>query len=139
MKKLWTCPKCQRKFAKTNQSHSCNAYPLKKHFEGKEQIVKQLYSEIIKKVKKEIGPFRFDSVSCCIRLVKNFAFAAVIPMKDKIRVGFTLKYLLKNSRVFKHAQISANRHNYRVEIKSKKEIDEELMNWLKQAYSLRRN
>jgi hypothetical protein len=128
----WTCPKCKRKFAKINQSHSCRVYPLSNHFKGKESS-KELYDELIKKM-KSIGKFRVDSVQCCIHLVKEFAFLGVYIMKDKIRVSFYLNRKIESKRIFKSAQISKKRFSYLININSKEEIDKELINWIKESY-----
>ena len=85
---------------------------------------------------KEIGSFNLDSVSCCIRLVTTQAFCGARIMKDKIRVHFRLDKKIKSDRFWKTAKISANRYNYQVDINSKEEIDEEVVGWIKEAYSV---
>jgi hypothetical protein len=135
--KLWTCPKCGRQFAKSNQSHSCKIFPLEKHFEGKE-MGHQLYTTLKKAVRKNIGPFKADSVECCIHLVKTSTFAAVKILRDKIRVDFTLTHKVKNKRLVPLEQMSAHRYLYYLDINSTEQIDEELTGWLKEAYEERK-
>ena len=135
---MWTCQKCGRKFERKNQSHSCNIYPLDKHFEGKEHA-KVLYNRLKEEISKEIGPFTIESLSCCIHFVTTFTFAAVYALKDKIRVNFTLNYDLKNSRLVKVSQMSANRYLYDIDIRNESEIDGELISLLKQAYNLKKD
>ena len=53
MKELWTCPKCKRQFEKRNQVHSCNLYPLDKHFKGKEEIARPLYDKLREQIEKK--------------------------------------------------------------------------------------
>ena len=137
MNKLWKCPKCGRKFSRNNQSHSCNPFPVKKHFTGK-KYSKELYDDLLSEMRKEVGHFRVDSIHCCIHFVTNFTFAAVYALKDKIRVSFTLNHKIENSRIRKSVQISKNRYNYNVDIEERKKIDDELMNWLKEAYEMRK-
>lgn len=137
MKKLWTCSQCGRKFEKKNQVHSCTKFPLDKHFKGKEEIARLLYDELTARIRQEVGLFRVDSIPCCIHLVTNFTFAAVYALKDKIRIHLSLDYKLKNPRIDKWSQMSKNRYLYSLDIKDKKEIDRELMDWLKEAYHLR--
>jgi hypothetical protein len=137
MSKMWKCPKCDRRFEKKNQSHSCRIYPFHRHFEGKENA-KPLYKDLTEKMKKKVGPFRVDSVHCCIHFVTSFTFAAVYIMKDKIRVSFASNHKLKSRRIMRSEYISANRYTNCVDVKDKREIDIELLAWIKEAYNIRK-
>ena len=135
---MWKCPKCKREFGKKNQAHSCNPYPPEKHFEGKDPKLKLLYNEWHSRVKKKCGPFQIDSVSCCIRFVTKSSFSATKIMKNNLRIMFQLPKKITSPRIQKSAQISPNRYNYAVDISEKKEMDAELLNWIKQAYDLKK-
>jgi len=139
MIKLWKCPKCGRKFEKENQMHSCTIYPVEKHFKGKEGM-KPLYNKLKEKIKKNIGSFWVESLPCCIHFVTApaYTFAAVYALRDRIRIHFGLDYKLDDSRIDKFSQYSTNRYMYSIDIKNEKEIDAELVSWLKQAYNLKR-
>ena len=133
VKSSWACPRCGRKFEKNNQPHSCNFCPVSKHFEGKAHA-KLLYAQLKADVKQNIGPFKVESLPCCIHFVSSFTFLAVKALKGRIRVTFTLNYRLKSSRATKPLQMSRSRFLYGVDVKDESEIDKELMGWLKQAY-----
>ena len=137
MKELWTCPKCGRKFEKNNQLHSCNFFLLNKHFENRE-LAKNLFKKLKKDIHKYVGPFKIESLPCCIHLVSTFTFAAVYALKDRIRIHFTLDHRLESYRIDKCFHVSTNRYSYSIDIENEKEIDEELIRWLKQAYNLRK-
>jgi len=139
MTKLWECPKCKRKFEKKNQMHSCNIYPVEKHFKGKEEM-KPLYNKLKERIKKNIGPFWVESLPCCIHFVTApaYTFAAVYALKDRVRIHFGSSRMLGSSRIDRTAQVSANRYMHSVEIKDEKEIDSELLSWLEQAYRLKK-
>jgi len=111
---------------------------LNKHFKGKEEIARPLYNKLKAKIKEDIGPFKVESLPCCIHLVSTFTFAAVYALRKEIRIHFTLDHKLESSRIDKFTQMSANRFLYSIDIEDEKEIDEELMSWLKQAYNLRK-
>lgn len=137
--KLWTCPKCGRKFLKKNQTHSCKLYPVEKHFEMKD-FAKTLYNDLEATMNKQIGPFYVESLPCCIHFVTSLAytFAAVYALRDRIRIHFTLDHKLNSERIEKFSQISKTRFKYSIDIKSDNEINKELINWLKQAYYLKK-
>ncbi len=138
MKNLWKCPKCKREFEKKNQVHSCTIYPLDKHFKGKEGIARPLYNKLKAKIKKEIGPLKVESLPCCIHFVSNYTFAAVYALRKKIRIHFTLDHKVESSKIDKWSRASTNRYLYSIDIENEKQIDKELISWLKQAYNLKR-
>lgn len=106
---------------------------MEQHFNGKD-IGKILYEKFRIAVKKRLGPFKIESLECCIHFVSTFTFAAVKIFKDKIRVDFSLIYKIKSKRINQDIQISAHRYLYYVDITEEDEIDEELMKWIQEAH-----
>ena len=141
MKKPWKCPKCGREFEKTNQQHSCVIYPLDRHFTGKEEIARPLYNRLKENIEKGIGPVKVESLPCCIHFVvahSAYTFAAVYALKGKIRVHFGSDREIKSPRIDKSAKTSASKYMHSVNISSEKEMDGELMSWLKEAYNMKK-
>lgn len=132
-KKLWTCPKCKRKFERQGQSHSCRPYPLAQHFERKPEG-KALYDKLKSVIKKELGTFKVESLECCIHFVRTFTFAAVKILKDRIRVDFSLSRKIKSKRITYFTPMSAHRFLYCIDVMKEDDIDQELMDWIGEAY-----
>jgi len=126
---------CKREFKNKNQAHSCTSFPLEKHFKGKE-TAKDLFLHLKGEIEKSVGHLKIESPPCCIHFVSNYTFGAVWPMKDKIRIDFRTDFEIKSKRIWKMAKLSANRYLYYLEIKNKKEIDRELLSWIRKAYWL---
>jgi hypothetical protein len=135
--KLWSCPKCGRQFAKTNQSHSCRPFELTLHFEEKPGG-KLLYEKLRRAVTKKVGYFKIESLECCIHFVSTFTFAAVKIFKDKIRVDFSLSRKIKSKRIAEFVQMSAHRYLYVIDIMKEDEIDDELLEWILEAHDKKR-
>ena len=133
IKLSWTCPKCGRRFERKGQAHSCRSYPIEKQFEGKWES-KLLYEKLKQAVKQHIGSFKTESLECCIHFVSTFTFAAVKIFKNKIRVDFSLNRKLRNKRIERYVQMSANRYLYLVNILADEQIDAELMEWIQEAH-----
>lgn len=131
----WQCPQCNREFAKINQSHSCKVYPLENHFKGK-PYAKELFEELISKIESEIGPVKIESLSCCIHLVSSYTFTGVWAKKDKLTLDFRVPGKIESDRFTKIGQLSVNRRLYYLDLFEKKDIDQELLTWLKQSYEL---
>ena len=63
-------------------------------------------------------------------------FAGVHPRADGIVLSLVLDAPLKNARVHKSEQVSANRHHVELKLEDPAEVNYELVAWIKQAYSL---
>jgi hypothetical protein len=132
---MWQCPKCKREFQKTNQSHSCAAFPLEKHFEGKEKA-RELFDYLKSQIEKHVGLVKIESLPCCIHFVSSYSFGACWALKDKIRIDFRVDHPIETKREHKLNQMSANRFLYYFDIYDKSEIDLELLGWIKESYGL---
>ena len=132
MKKLWKCLKCKREFKNNNQVHSCISYPLENHFKNKE-FAKDLFLSLEKEIEKNVGKIKVES---CIHLVSNYTFAGIWALKDRLRIDFRTESKINSKRIWKTTQMSPNRTLYCFEIKDKKDINKELLGWLKEAYYL---
>lgn len=135
--KLWKCPKCGRQFERRGQSHSCKSFPVEQHFKGKPGG-KLLYEKFKRAVRSQLGSFKIESLECCIHFVSTFTFAAVKIFKDKIQVDFALSRKLKNKRFDRFLQMSSNRYLYYFDINHEDEIDDELLEWIKEAHNKKR-
>jgi hypothetical protein len=86
----------------------------------------------------QVGPFKVESLKCCIHFVSIFTFAAVKISENKITVDFSLSRKLKNSRIKQSVQLSAHRFLYYIDIMQEDEMDEELMEWIKETCDKRK-
>lgn len=132
---MWKCPNCKREFLKINQNHSCNIYSIEKHFENKKEA-KELYNELLKILKSKLGDFKIESLPCCIHLVNtktNYTYLCIYALKDSIKLTMALEKEPKNKNIKKAIQISNNNYKYAIIIKNKKEIDNELISYIKLA------
>ncbi|MDD5172348.1 MAG: DUF5655 domain-containing protein [Candidatus ainarchaeum sp.] len=136
MEKMWKCKKCGRKFKRKGQSHSCNLISESEHFQGKKAALRPLYNELLKRLRKKVGPFKIEALNCCIHLVTTFTFVAVYALSDQLRISFSSDKKFVSPRIRAFQGGSANRYLYEVNIKNGKEIDSELLGWLKQAHDL---
>jgi uncharacterized C2H2 Zn-finger protein len=134
-KEFWTCPECGREFERKNQKHSCKSYLLEKHFEGKE-VGKKLYEYLKLKLEKSIGFFKIQPLECCIHFDNKSTFASVKIFRNKILVEFSLGYEISNKRITKVLHLSANKYLHFTFITNNDEIDNELIEWIQEAYKI---
>ena len=134
---MWTCPKCGRIFNREGQQHSCKKVPLESHFTGK-QRAKELYDAVADRIGKEIGPVKTISLPCCVHLFGTYDFVALLPKKDKLEIRFALDRELKDSRIYTTVPLSKSSYKNCLYVWSKDEIDDELIEWLKESYNLKK-
>lgn len=133
----WTCPKCGRSFSRAEQSHSCRPAPtLDEHFAGKPAELRAAFDKLVNALEKE-GPLRVDPVATNVHLVAGSAFASAKPMTKKMRVEFLLDKPVASPRIVKTERLSATRHAMHVDVTGPKDVDAELLGWMRAAYRLR--
>lgn len=133
---MWSCPKCGREFEKEKQPHSCNKVPLKEHFKNKEKA-EGLFKELVEQINNKIGKCKIISLPCCIHLFGKYDFLAFLPKKDSLEVRFSLDKKISNPRITQSVPISTKNFKNCLEITSEKDIDKELLAWLKESYNLK--
>ena|ERR1700744_5382547 len=107
------------------------------HLEDKDITVAQIYGQLINELKK-FGKLIIEPKKTSIHLGNRFGFAGVYTRKNYINLEVHLNYKLISERVSKIEQASVNRYHHTIKLTRPDEIDGELLNWLKQAYELKK-
>ncbi len=107
------------------------------HLADKEQIVTDIYEKLIAELHK-FGQLIIEPKKTSIHLGNRFGFAGVYTRKDYINLEIHLNHKLISDRVTKTEQASANRFHHTIKLTQTKNIDKELLTWLKQAYELKK-
>lgn len=131
----WVCPSCGRRFAKTNQWHSCEARDIETHFRGKSPELKSLFETLIQELKKR-GPIHIDAVKTSINLISKHHFGGITVRHGYLRVGFLARKLIPSSRIVRTLPLGANRVAHAVIVRTRSDIDEELLEWLAEAQAM---
>ncbi|WP_420629147.1 DUF5655 domain-containing protein [Candidatus Leptofilum sp.] len=105
------------------------------HFEGKDERVRVIYERLLGSV-REFGHVHEAPKKGSIHLDHKSGFAGVYLRKNYILLHFRTDYPIDSSRIQKQQQLSARRFKHTVRLDSGKQIDQELLSWLKDAYLL---
>src|SRR5437773_7540867 len=132
----WTCPKCDRGFARPRQSHSCKRTTVDVHFAGKNPELRDAFDLLTTKLSKT-GPLRVDSVKTAIHLISGHAFGGVTVTRGTLRLGFLSARPIKSSRIAKQLTLGPDRIEHVVVINGVADVDRELVGWLAASQRLR--
>ena len=133
---MWNCPVCDRIFQKVHQPHSCRKVSPGEHFKNKEGA-KTLFEHLVKKIGAEIGPCKIISLPCCIHLYGAYDFLAALPKKDRLEIRFALPRKLESRRLRQSVPLSLRNVKNCIDIRDEKEINAELLGWIKESYYLK--
>ena len=109
---------------------------VEQHFENKPKKILLIYDKLLAELNK-FGTVKESPNNSSIHLLNKYGFAGVYTRKKYILLHIHLARELDNERILKIEQISKNRFKHVVKIENEKEIDTELLNWLKEAYELK--
>jgi uncharacterized C2H2 Zn-finger protein len=132
---LWKCPKCGRLFANRNQSHFCSHFTLRQHLAGKTPQAIALFREFAK-LAKRCGPVRVLPEKTRIAFQVRMSFAAVSLRRDRLIGHIVLARRLENPRFTKIEYISPRNQVHSFCFHSRKELDREVLAWLREAYQV---
>ena len=131
----WKCPNCERSFAKTHQSHSCQTASTEIHFKGKNPVSMEIYNALVAQLRR-FGEFRVDAVKTSINLIHKYHFGSVAVQDEGLRLGFVSDEPIRSNRIVQTQELGPSRVGHSVKLKSASEVDGELLGWLRTAHAL---
>ena len=131
----WSCPNCDRSFAKTHQPHSCQTPSTEVHFKGKNPASMDIYNALVAQLRR-FGEFRVDAVKTSINLIHKYHFGSVTVQDEGLRLGFVSDEPIRSSRIVQTQELGPSRVGHSVKLKSASEVDGELLDWLRTAHAL---
>ena len=133
---LWRCPKCGRRFANRNQTHTCDAlYGLDHHFAGREPIVRELF-DLVAAAVRSIGPVIILPEKTRIAFQVRMSFAQVTPRKRWLDGHVVLARRLEHSRFRKIETFSPRNHVHVFRLERPDDVDTTFVDWLREAYAV---
>ncbi len=130
----WFCPKCERPFKNRNQYHSCVNVDIESLFKNKNPVVKKIYNRIALTAKK-CGKDVLETASLNAIFMKAPAtFLAIKPLKNSAGLEFLLDEEIMEFPISKTLRVSKNRVAHFVQVEHLKEVDSQLLDWIKKAY-----
>jgi hypothetical protein len=104
-------------------------------FENKDPGVRAAYDQVLSSLAR-IGPVKAEPRKTSIHLVRETAFAGAHPKKAWLDLTIRSETPIKSARVRAQEQVSKNRWHQDVRLTSPKDVDAEVVSWLRSAYAL---
>ena len=95
--------------------------------------MRPLFDHLLARV-QGIGTCEVVALRCCIHLFGRTDFLAVLPRKDHLELHFALGRKLAHPRVGRTSRMSGTSYLHSVNIGAQRDVDDELLGWLREAY-----
>lgn len=130
----WVCPRCDREFGAANQPHVCRpgldvSTLLARH----PPWVGEIYAAL-KAYVDTLGPVHEDAVEVGIFLKVDRTLAEFRPLVRSVRLWLMLPRAVEHDSIRRVERVAADRYAHVLALTSPDQVDEQLCEWLTQAY-----
>jgi len=135
MQPLWTCPRCGRRFANRNQTHTCGTAKLEDHFAGRDPSVVATFRRLVA-VARRSGPVTLIPEKTRIALQVRMSFAALTLRLHWVD-GHVVLARRRDSPRFRRIDVYSPGNQVHVfRLHSPDEVDAEVESWFAEAYQV---
>jgi uncharacterized protein DUF5655 len=133
---LWRCPRCGRRFANRNQSHACApAFRLSDHYAGRDPAVVATFRALLAAARRS-GPVTVLPENTRIAFQVRMSFAAFSLKRHWVDGHVVLARRWESPRFKKIWAVSPRNQVHEFRLRSVDEVDEEVVDWLREAYAV---
>ena len=112
----WTCPECQRRFGRRNQSHLCApGLTLDEYFAVGPAFEKPIFEAVAEHL-ESVGAVHVEPVSVGIFFKRLRTFAELRPKRDRVVLSILLSRRLQHPKIARSYQGSGLRNAYFVDL-----------------------
>jgi hypothetical protein len=131
----WTCPKCDRRFGRRNQSHECSpAMTLEDYFAADGPPFERPIFDAVHGHLTTLGPLHLEPVSVGLFFKRSRTFAELRPMTRWMVLSFILSRRVDDPRITRVVPISGSRVYHQTKLHAPDDVDEQVRGWLTDAY-----
>ncbi|HWM02150.1 MAG TPA: DUF5655 domain-containing protein [Actinophytocola sp.] len=130
----WTCPKCDRRFGRRNQSHECSpAMSLEDYFATGPPFERPIFDAVHGHL-TTVGPVHLEPVSVGLFFKRSRTFVELRPMTRWVVLSFILSRSVDDPRITRRITISGHRTYHQTKLRSPADVDDQVRDWLTDAY-----
>jgi len=131
----WRCPRCDREFARANQSHTCvPGITLAEYLRRRTPQQRDVFEALMAYL-RSLGPLHVDAVEVGVFLKRQQKLAELRPRRDGVMIYLVLPYAIDAPRCQRSERIGAGRIGNLIRVTAAAQVDAELQEWLRQAYA----
>jgi uncharacterized protein DUF5655 len=97
--------------------------------------LQRVYARILKGVRR-FGPVKEERGDRSVLLRSRGGFLGIHPKRDGLDLQIVTDHVIRAARVTKVDPVSARRFHVHVRVAAEREVDKELLGWLREAYDL---
>lgn len=132
---MWVCPDCDRRFGRANQGHECApAMSLDEYFETGPSFERPIFEAVHAHLASLDPDIWFEPVSVGVFFKRRSTFVQLRTMTKWIAVAFNLDRRVTSDRLARKVVEHGRRFYHVVNVRSADEIDEQLLDWLAEAW-----
>jgi hypothetical protein len=131
----WTCPNCEREFARAHQAHVCvPGGTVDESFDGRPPVQRDIYDELLAHL-RESGPVHEDAVRVGVFLSSDRKLAEVRPQARALSLMLFLPRVVEHPRIARRIEVSVDRTVHVVKLVAVADVDADVRAWLTEAYA----
>jgi hypothetical protein len=130
----WTCPQCEREFARTKQTHVCvPGITIDDCFSGHPPGQRAAYDAVATHV-TTLGEVHEDAVGVGVFLKRARTLAELRPKSRWLSLDVVLPRLVEDGRVSRHLRLAGDRTVHVVRLFGPDDVDDQVRDWLTEAW-----
>jgi hypothetical protein len=131
----WQCPECGRSFGRRGQWHSCTPAPTVEHWlSTRPPKVLGIVDAVIGHVAGRGDDVVLEPTRDAVMVKKARTFAEVKPRQNTTEVAFIVSRRIDDPRVLRTLDLTSRRIVHVVAVSDAAEVDQQLREWLTEAY-----
>lgn len=130
----WTCPRCDREFARARQSHTClPGNSIDATFFGRPEEQREICDAIVAQA-QQLGDVHVDAVQVGVFLKTDRKIAELRPKSKWLECSLYLPYAIDDPRIARSLRLGAERTVNYVKLRTLEDVDEQFVEWLSRAF-----
>ncbi|WIV54361.1 DUF5655 domain-containing protein [Amycolatopsis nalaikhensis] len=130
----WTCPRCDREFARAGQGHTCvPGCTVEDTFAGKPPWQREVYDAVLEHV-HTLGDVHEDAVKVGVFLKREHKLAELRPRSRDVLVYLWLPHPVTTARIAPAGWAKGARVGHKLSLRGVSDVDDEVRDWFTLAF-----
>ena len=129
----WTCPRCDRTFGRTRQSHAClPVAAVDDYFAARPAYEREIYDAVVGHL-QSVGTVDVEAATVGILVKRRRTFVELRPKQKWVELSIMLTRPIDDARVSRRIVVSRGRFAYFFRIRTASDVDDDLRELLTES------